>query len=250
MDRPETPRRKREPIARRAALISVGLLVAIIAIFIIGRTGSVMDVDAMEKALAGFASSPWGLPLLIFVFCVGAFIGIPQFALIAMGVFAFGPVWGFVYGWIANQVSGAVTFWTGRLAGEKAFRRYAGKTANRLSGFVGRNTFTASAVIRIVPSGPFLLVNMAFGVSRARFWPFLGGLAVGSLPKLALVAFAGQSLFAAFRGNPLLAVLAAVGAVGIYVLIALYARARMRRRRQSVPLIDANPVDNAANETE
>lgn len=241
---------RHDPIATRAIIVSGTLLALIVIVFILGKTGQWLNIQGLQETLADFASSAWGLPLLIAVFCIGAFFGLPQFALIAMAVFAFGPLLGFFYAWIANQVSGAVTFWVGRFVGEEAFQRYAGRTANRLSRFIGRNAFAASAIIRNVPSGPFLLVNMAFGVSQAKFWHYMAGLAVGSLPKLALVAFAGQSLFAALKGHPVLAVMAGLVAVALYVLIALYARTRMRRPRQSVPLIDKNEVDSHADGTE
>ena len=69
---------------------------------------------------------------------------------------------------------------------------------------------------------------------------------VGIIPKIALIAFAGQSLLAAFTGNPLVAIAAAAAAVGVYIAIAAYARARMRKTGQSVALIPQNEVDTAA----
>ena len=87
------------------------------------------------------------------------------------------------------------------------------------------------------------MVNMAFGVSSAKYSNFALGMALGILPKIALIAFAGQSLFAAMKGNPGLAILAAIIAAAIYAAIALYARTRMGPKGQSVPLIGDNPVD-------
>ena len=193
------------------------------------------------------ADSPWGLPALMLVFCVSAFFGMPQFALIAAAVAVFGPWAGAAYSWIATLISGAMTFYVGRLTGEEAFRRYAGKSANRIAGFIGRNAFVASAVVRNVPTGPFLLVNMAFGVSRAGFWPYMAGMAVGTLPKIVLIAFAGRSLLAALQGNAFTAILAAVAAVGVYAAIALWLRQRNEKARQSVSLIGTNAVDNPGN---
>ncbi|MEZ5946777.1 MAG: VTT domain-containing protein [Hyphomonas sp.] len=191
-----------------------------------------------------------GLPALILIFCVAAFIGMPQFALIALAVAVFGPWTGAAYSWVATLVSGALTFYTGRLAGEEMFRRYAGKSANRIAGFIGRNAFVASAVVRNVPTGPFLLVNMAFGVSRAGFWPYLAGMGVGALPKIILVAFAGRGLMAALQGNMVTAIVLSLASVGIYVGVAWWMRRRDRSRRQSVALIGEDPVDNSDGSTD
>ena len=234
---------------RQRALIGLGFLALVIGIFVLGKTTNFLEFGALQAQVEAVASSPWALPALIIVFCVAAFLGIPQFALIAMSVAIFGPWLGALFAWIANMTSGALTFWVGRLAGENTFKRYAGATANKLSGIVGRNAFLTSAVVRNVPAGPFLIVNMAFGVSQARFLNYWAGMGVGVLPKIALIAFAGQSLASAVTGSPLTAIAAGLAAIAVYVGIALYARARVRNR-QSVALIDDNPVDSGENESE
>ena len=197
------------------------LLAVVLLVFGLGKLGILPSGEAMTAWMDGMADSPWGLPALIVVFCVAAFLGVPQFALIAAAVAVFGPWAGGAYSWIATMASGALTFYVGRLTGEQAFRRYAGKTANRLAGFIGRNAFVASAVVRNVPTGPLLLVNMAFGVSHARFLPFWAGMGLGTIPKIVLVAFAGRSLLAALSGNPVTAILAALAAVAVYAVIAI-----------------------------
>lgn len=231
--------------ARRAMLLGGVLLAVVLLVFGLGKLGVLPSGEAMTAWMDGMADSPWGLPALIIVFCVAAFVGMPQFALIAAAVAVFGPWTGAVYSWIATMVSGALTFYVGRLTGEQAFRRYAGKTANRLAGFIGRNAFVASAVVRNVPTGPLLLVNMAFGVSHARFLPYWAGMGVGTIPKIVLVAFAGRSLLAALRGNPVTAILAALAAVAVYAGIAVWVRQRVRKSGQSVALISASAVDNS-----
>jgi uncharacterized membrane protein YdjX (TVP38/TMEM64 family) len=230
---------------RRAMLLGGAMLVLVLLVFGLGKLGILPSGEAMTAWMDGMADSPWGLPALILVFCVAAFMGVPQFALIAAAVAVFGPWAGAGYSWIATMASGALTFYVGRLTGEQAFRRYAGKTANRLAGVIGRNAFVASAVVRNVPTGPLLLVNMAFGVSHARFLPYWAGMGLGSLPKILLIAFAGRSLLAALQGNPVTAILTALAAVAVYAGIALWVRQRVRKSGQSVALIGSGAVDNS-----
>lgn len=214
--------------AQRSIVITLALFGLVIAIFLVGKTGFGLNLQAVEGAIASFSESPFAPLILIAIFSVAAFLGAPQFGLIAMAVAVFGPWQGMAYSWVATMISGAVTFWVGRLAGEETFRRYAGNMANRMSSFIGRNAFTASALVRNVPTGPFLVVNMAFGISKARFLPFWAGMAIGIVPKIALVAFAGQSLIAALRGSPWIAVAAAIAAGGLWIAVMLYARRRVR----------------------
>ncbi len=220
--------RRLDATRTRAILVSLLLFGLVISLFIMGRYGSLYDVDAVRTALSDVAAGPWGLPALIAVFVVAAFVGAPQFVLIGIAVFAFGPVLGFAYSWIATLVSGTVTFWTGRFVGEGTVRRYGGNFANRMARFIGNNAFIASAVVRNVPTGPFLLVNMVFGVTRAKYSHFLAGMAVGVLPKIALVAFAGTSILSAFDGQPIVALGAAALAVAIWLGLVLFARSRIR----------------------
>lgn len=227
----------------RAVLVSLGLFGFVIAIFVLGKAGVILDVAEVRSAMADLATGPWGLPALITVFIVSAFVGIPQFVLIGIAVFAFGPFLGFAYSWVATLVSGTVTFFTGRLVGEGTVRRHGGQFSNRLSTFIGRNAFLASAIVRNVPTGPFLLVNMVFGVSHARFSHFLSGLALGVLPKIALVAFAGTSILQALDGRPLLAVAAAIVAIAIWLVLVLYARSRIRGVEQNVSPEPTSAVD-------
>ncbi len=220
--------RRLDATATRTVVVSLALFATVMVIFLVGKTGLIFDLDWLKARMNTLADGPWGLPALIGVFIFGAFIGVPQFVLISIAVVAFGPILGFAYSWVATLVSGAVTFFTGRLAGEPAIRRYGGNFANRMSAFIGRNAFLASAIVRTFPTGPFLLVNMAFGVSQASFAHYLAGMAVGILPKLMLVAFAGQSVLSALDGRPLLAIAAAGLAIALWVVLALYARRRVR----------------------
>ena len=245
-DTAPTPSQADTP-ARRAMLLGGVLLAVVLLVFGLGKLGVLPSGEVMTTWMDGMADSPWGLAALILVFCISAFLGVPQFALIAGAVAIFGPWAGAAYSWIATMASGALTFYVGRLTSEQAFRRYAGKSANRLAGFIGRNAFVASAVVRNVPTGPLLLVNMAFGVSHARFLPFWAGMAVGTIPKIVLVAFAGRSLLAALQGNPVTALLAALAAVGVYIVIALWVRRRVQKTGQSVSLIGTSAVDNSVN---
>lgn len=234
----------------RTVLVSVGFLGLVALVFVLGKTTDIINFERVQSALQTVSGSPWGLPALILLFCVAALFGAPQFVLIGLAVAVFGPWLGFAYSWIATLCSGTMTFWIGRLAGAETLRRYGGRRLGRLSAYVGRKAFAASMIVRSVPSGPFLIVNMAFGLSEAKFSRFFAGMALGILPKMVLIAFAGESLYSALRGNPGMAVLSALATLSIWAALAYYARRRMQGLRQSVPFKDAISVDNSADRPE
>jgi len=214
--------------AARAVYISLGLFALVAAIFVIGKFGLNLEPGQIGEWFESASDQWYALPVTILIFTVLAFVGAPQFALIGAAVFAFGPVQGFLYSWIATLCSATVTFYAGRLAGADAVRRYGGQTVNRISEFVGRNGFFASMIVRIVPSAPFIVVNMAAGVSHMSYFAFIAGLALGVIPKTALVAFAGGGLIALFAGGGVTAIVALVAVAAAWIGFMLVARRWLR----------------------
>ena len=215
----------------RALLATALLLGATLALLAVGK--SQMGLEAEEKLeawLQGYAGSPWAFAATVVLFVAAAFIGAPQFILIAACVVAFGPSLGFWYSWAATIASAAVTYWMGRGPTARLIDRYGGRTMGRLKGFVGKNAFYASFMIRNVPSAPFIVVNMAFGATRADFPRFLAGCALGVLPKTALVAFFGGAVVTAVSGDGVWTSLILAGVAVVWLGLMLGVRELVKRR--------------------
>jgi uncharacterized membrane protein YdjX (TVP38/TMEM64 family) len=217
--------------AWRAVLVTAVLFAGMAAVFLIGKTALGLETEErLQRWLGGLAGTGWGLPAVVVLFTAAAFLGAPQFLLIAVCVVAFGPWIGFLYAWLATVVSAAVTFYVGRGVGARALDRFGGRSMERLSRFVGRNAFVGSFIVRNVPSAPFIVVNMAFGVSRARFGSFLAGCALGVLPKTVVVALLGTSVRTAAVGDGVWSSLIVAGIAVVWVAAMLAAREWLRRR--------------------
>lgn len=184
----------------RAIGASLVVLALVLLTLLISRSewGQAMLL-ALENWMAGYRDSPLAVGVVILVFCLSALFGAPQFILVAASVLVFGPVLGGVYSWVATVVSAAMTFVMGRVMGQGLLQKFGGNHVDKLSAYIGRNAFTASFLIRNLPTAPPIVVNMAFGATKAPFLAFLSGCALGSIPKILLVAMLGGSL-AAFRG--------------------------------------------------
>ncbi len=211
---------------------AIGAIFALFLVLIVGKFGGFFDPiqlgAAMGEWIRSFADSPLGLPALIIVFCVCAFIAVPQFVLIGVAIYAFGPGLGSLYSWVATLVSGSLTYGVGRISGGSVLSQISSKRLDSFAKFIDRNAFIASAVVRNVPAGPFLFVNMAFGAFKARYLSYLGGMALGVIPKIAVVGLAGKGIRAAVEGNPLLALAMGLAAVLVFVGVWLYRRHRRK----------------------
>jgi uncharacterized membrane protein YdjX (TVP38/TMEM64 family) len=216
----------------RTAVVTALLLAATVGLLLLGKTqlGQQAEHD-LEAWLQGYRGSPWAFAATVALFVAAAFIGAPQFLLIAACVVAFGPSLGFFYSWAATVASAGVTYWLGRGPTARLLDRLGSRTVERLKRFIGNNAFYASFVIRNMPSAPFIVVNMAFGATRANFWGFLAGCTLGVLPKTALVAFFGGAVFSAVSGDGVWHSLLLAGAAAAWLVLMLGVREWIRRRR-------------------
>ena len=218
--------------AWRTLVVSFVLFGGVGLVFIFGAQMLGFGGEAAVEQWLGAASGPWALPVAVAAFAALAFLGVPQFMLIAAAVVAFGPAAGMIYSWIGTLVSSLVGFYLGRAAGAKTLERFSGQGVARFMRLIGKNGFLASLIVRLVPSAPFIVVNMAAGVTPMRVLDFTLGTGLGIVPKIVLTAFAGSSIVRLLKGQVgrdalWLAVIAAV-----WILIGWAARRWLRNREK------------------
>jgi uncharacterized membrane protein YdjX (TVP38/TMEM64 family) len=187
---------------------------------------------AVERWLGLAAQSPFSLLIAVAAFAVLAFAGAPQVVLIAAAVVAFGPWLGSLYSWVGTMVSAALGFWLGRATGGRLLKRAGGESLDRFMAMIGRNGLVASLVIRLVPSAPFVVVNMAAGATPMRFTAFVLGSGVGIVPKILLTAIAGRSVSQAGRGQGWIGLALLAVALLAWIGIGLAARSWVRRKEE------------------
>lgn len=217
--------------AWRALAVSFVLFGGVGVVFLFGAQVLGFDGEATVERWLGLASDgPWALPAAVAAFALLAFLGVPQFVLIAAAVVAFGAWTGFVYSWIGTMVSSLVGFYLGRLAGKRTLSTLSGESMQRFMHLVGKNGFLASLIVRLVPSAPFIVVNMAAGVTPMSVWQFAAGTALGIIPKIVLTAFAGNSIVQVLKGEGggHLFWLAGIGL--LWIVIGWYARKWLKSR--------------------
>ncbi len=201
-------------------------LIFLVAIPALGFNGQA----TVGQWLGVAARSPYALLIAVGAFAVLAFAGVPQVVLIAAAVVAFGPELGFAYSWIGTMVSAGVGFWLGRITGGRLLKDIGGDKLRAFMAMIGRNGFLASLIVRLVPSAPFVVVNMAAGMTPMRFWAFALGASIGIVPKILLTVMAGHSVIHARSGQ----LGASLGLFGLALLVwigaGLWARHWMRRR--------------------
>ncbi len=214
----------------RAVLISVALFSIVLAILLLGKVYLGPESQAwLGQWLVGASSSPVIIPAVVLAFVVLAFVGVPQFVLIAAAVLAVGPLWGGVLSWLATMISAMVGYGLGVRFGARLMPHIPSRRLQRLIAAVSRNGFSMSLVVRLVPSAPFIVVNMAAGTAKISALAFALGTGLGIVPKITLVALAGTSVGQVLSGRGQWAIMALGAAIVVWLLIMAWARKRVRQ---------------------
>ncbi len=219
-----------DPRAQRAWWLTMLVFGAIGVALTVG----IFFVDFKSGWLAealGHVRGAWWSPVAVTaVFMVLAFVGAPQIALIAATTAVFGAAEGIVLSWIATMISAAVGYAIGRAGGARTLERLEGKLIERLLRAVQQNGFAAAAIIRIIPSGPFILVNLALGATGMRASWFFGGTGLGIVPKILVIAFAGQGISQLFDTQNADALYFLLGAAALWAAVVFGLRPLLVRR--------------------
>jgi uncharacterized membrane protein YdjX (TVP38/TMEM64 family) len=159
--------------------------------------------DSVEALMSAWAKGPFASLGVMLIFSILALIGMPQFILIAATVVVFGPWLGALYSWIATMASALFGFALGRVLAQRMLARYGGRRLNEASQFIADHGILSSALVRNIPSAPFIVLNVAAGASVMSGAKFTIGTAIGILPKIVFISLIGTGALALFtRWNP------------------------------------------------
>jgi uncharacterized membrane protein YdjX (TVP38/TMEM64 family) len=212
--------------AWRSAMVLIVMFALVLGLILFARPYLAMGEDGLSKLLSSVKSSPFAPLMVALIFTGAAFLGLPQWILIAATVIAFGPIYGGVYAWVATLVSASVDFWIARLIGAQKLETLPSEFVERMILMVRKNGMLASFAVRLVPTGPFVLVNMAAGVSGLKFWAFLLGTGAGIIPKILVVALLAQGILTRQQGETVM-LLSILGLA--LILLTMYIARRLLR---------------------
>jgi uncharacterized membrane protein YdjX (TVP38/TMEM64 family) len=212
-----------------AALVVAGVVVAL-----------TVDLPPLAEIRAWVRSAGWAGPVLYAVGFAAVSLTPAPATVLTVGA-------GALFGWwvglpvaLAGALGGAyLGFGLARTLGRATVQGLGGSRMARLDGLLGRRGLLAVIFVRLVPTGPFAVVNTACGLSAVRVRHYVVGTAIGMLPGIA--AFVGVGAFGATPwSTPFL-----VAVLALAVLVAGGTLLSRRRRRTGRPVgvgADADPV--------
>lgn len=133
----------------------------------------------------------WGPWLFLGLASLTVAVGLPRQAVAFAGAYCFGFWTGFALGLAASVVSAALGFGWARGVGRTTVQRVIAGRLARIDRFLGENPFHASLVLRLLPIGNNVLINIVAGISGMSAIRFLLGSAIGYIPQTIIFALVG-----------------------------------------------------------
>ncbi len=180
------PEHMRKPAHRQyiVGAASLLLLLALAAAWQWTPLAHWLDIPRVVDQLQALGHNHWTPLLTLTGFLIGGVLVVPVTALIAITVLAFGPVFGFLYSLLGMTASALLTFWIGRLVGQKVLHRWSGPRFRNVSRQLANKGVLAVIAIRILPIAPFSIINAVAGASHIRMRDFFLGTVIGEIPGL------------------------------------------------------------------
>ena len=166
----------------------------------------------------------------------------PLSVLIVVMAIVYGPVLGPIYTLSGAALSGTVTFWIGRKLGRETVRKLAGRRVNDLSRALGKRGFLPVVVARLLPVGPYSIVNVVAGASHIGWRNFLLGTVIGLAPGVITTSVFIDRTIAAIRepNASTFALLVLIVAAIVALAWTLQRVVRTRARAASEPMLAAH----------
>jgi uncharacterized membrane protein YdjX (TVP38/TMEM64 family) len=174
--------------AIKPALMAGGMIAAVMALPLLGAGSAQMTLNNLIGQ--GGVRGP-AMFLLAATFLIA--IGLPRQVPAFVAGFAFGPWYGTVIALVAQVLACSLDFIWARAIGRDFVRRRFGKALRKVDATLAGHPFTATLMLRLMPVGSNILLNLAAGLSSVRLLPFLVASAIGFIPQTLIFAMFGQA---------------------------------------------------------
>ncbi len=173
-------------------------LIFLVSLVAIGFLIQAMQLDSfLDKAWIDTEIRGRGLTGELILFAIGGVfvaVGLPRQVISFLAGYGFGFTTGLMVALAATTLGCVISFFYARFMGRDVVaRKFPGKI-QRIDDFLSDNPFSMTLLIRFLPAGSNLLTNLAAGVSRVGWLPFVAGSAIGYIPQTAVFALVGSGI--------------------------------------------------------
>ncbi len=179
--------------AKAAGLQLISFAVAAVAVLAVSR---IYPLDDLLRRLNAFIRDhqPWSTLAYPFLHATCNLLLLPAGVLVVGSGFIFGLWQGFLLALTGHLLAAAGAFWISRTFGRRFVERH---LANRpqwreIDLAIAREGWKIVFLSQLSPLFPTSLFNYCYGLTRLRFWPTMGWIALGWSPGMFLYAYLGR----------------------------------------------------------
>lgn len=194
-------------IKLRVLVKGLALLLSLAAVGVILKSAD--TVRFLDKDwLNGLLHSAGVYAPFLFVLIGGVFtsVGLPRQFLAFVGGYTFGLFGGTALTLIGATIGCALSFAYARFLGQEFVLRKFPRRTEKLNRVLGTSPFTMTVVLRFLPVGSNLLLNLAAGVSTVPPLAYIAGSCVGYVPQTVIFTILGSGIHVDPLWNTLLSV--------------------------------------------
>lgn len=145
--------------------------------------------------------------------------------------YIFGVIPGAIYSDIATTLNAALAFIAGRsFAGNWIHDKWE-KQLRSFNDHLDKHGYLYLLLVRLVPVMPFCIQNLVAGLTKIRFRTFIWTTAVGALPGIVILCYAGRELFSLRSVNDIFTTKVIVSIALLAALVVLIAAFKIIRPR-------------------
>lgn len=135
-----------------------------------------------------------GIAIFLAIGGIMAGVGLPRQIVSFLGGYAFGLIGGTAIALTATVIGCVSAFVTARLLGRDVIAPRLPVRIRKADDYFRDNAFTMTLLIRLLPVGSNVVLNLAAGVSSVRALHFLAGSAIGYIPQTVVFALLGSGV--------------------------------------------------------
>ena len=184
-------------LARSAVLL---LALGALALFWGLDLGQYLRLSYLQQSQSEFAAlyaqSPWQTRCVFFaIYLAVAALSLPgAFILTLAGGAVFGLGWGLLLISFASSMGATLSFWIARFLLRDAVQQRLGERLDQINHGLAREGVFYLLALRLMPVIPFILINLAMGLTRLPAWTFYWVSQIGMLAGTAAYVNAGTQL--------------------------------------------------------
>lgn len=181
-------------------VVLLGLVATLTALWRFTPLGQHADPQRLADWAAPWRDDPAALLYVVAVHALLGLLGFPITVLVLAAVMVFGAPLGMAYSWVGGLANATTGYFLGRLITKPTLLERLDK-AGTVRRVLSQHGILSVIVLRTVPIGPFIVVNLLSGATRVRYSDYIIGTALGLIAPLLAVTLGADRFLAALR-NP------------------------------------------------